>query len=508
MKPASQSTALHSEQTSLGNSLSRWRIAATVSVLACVLFVSVVPLGGNDFWLQAKLGELIAQQHHVPNTLLFPFTEIAAKEFHAHEWLTSLAFYGLLHFFGEARLPLITGLFGLMLFIAMIRLAYVRSGGHFSVGLLGGLVTILAENYRQELRPELPALMLMAVFWNVMEAHFRQPRKLTVCLALLTMVLWANCQGSFILGPVLVGAYAAGVYLDQLRDSHFSDWRPTQKCWHWLAFFAAILGACLFNPQGWKQIQFVLTFSNNTQASLHLTEWIPTWDPRLHRLPGLWIGLGLWLTLACVVVFNIRQLRGVDALLFLFFNVLALKAIRFTVYLGLCLAFIAPAYIGGYFDRHATRERALQAITMVSVLFLLLAAQFGNAAGRRPYFYDDPTKFTGKLTDAINNPQLRGNVLNSMELGAELTYRAYPRLRPAIDSRFDSYGSEYQDYLYKLLKSDAAFEAFVARYDVRYVLIDGSRYDDFTALNAWKTGQWMGVQHGPSCGAFSTCKRS
>lgn len=481
---------LPNEQMPRGNSTSNWRIAAVVAVLACVMFVSVVPLSGNDFWLQVKLGELIAQQHSVPSTLLFPFTEIANKTFHAHEWLTSLAFYGLLRLFGEAGLPLVTGFLGVLLFAAMARLAYIRSGGHFALGLLGGLVTILSENYRQELRPELPALLLMAVFWNVLDAHFRIPRKRTAGLALLIVMMWANCHGSFILGPALVGIYTAGPYLDQLLGSHFSNWRPTHKFWHWLAFSLALVGVCLINPQGWQQIQFVLHFSNDTQAGAHLTEWIPTWDSRVHSLPGLWIGLGVWLLLVSVMLLNFRLLQCADALLFLFFSFLALKAIRFPVYLGMALAFIAPTYVRGYFNQAEVRPRVLQAITVVSLMLLLLAALFGNAAGRRPHFYDDPTKFTLKLTNAIANPQLRGNVLNSMELGSELIYRTYPRLRPAIDSRFDSYGDEYQDYLYRLLKNDTSFETFVTHYDVRYVLIDGSRYDDFIRLRAWNTGKW------------------
>jgi hypothetical protein len=454
------------------------------------MFVSVVPLSGNDFWLQAKIGELVALEHSVPSTLLFPFTEIANKEFHAHEWLTSLAFYGLLQLCGEPGLPLFTGLLGVLLFAAMARLAYVRSGGHFVVGLMGGLVTILAENYRHELRPELPAMLLMATYWNLLDSHFYNPRKVSVGLALIIMIVWANSHGSFILGPILAGIYAAGLYLDGLIGSRFYIWRPSEKFWYWLALSVAMLGACLINPQGWKQLQFVLHFSNDTQASTHLTEWIPTIDSRLRGLPGLWIGLGIWLLLACTITLHLKRLQCKDALLFAFFTLLALKAIRFPLYLGMALAFIAPAYIGFYFDRASTTLRGFQTLTVVSIIFLMVAVQFGNAASRRPYFYDDPTKFTHKLIEALADPQLQGNVLNSMELGSELTYRTYPRLRPAIDSRFDSYGHAYQDDLYQLLKSDSAFDAFVSRYDVRYVLIDGSRYDDFSRLRAWKEGGW------------------
>ncbi len=67
-----------------------WRIAAVVLTLSTVVFISVVPQVSNDFWLQVKVGEIIAHDHAIPKTVLFPFTEVRNAPFNAHEWLPSL----------------------------------------------------------------------------------------------------------------------------------------------------------------------------------------------------------------------------------------------------------------------------------------------------------------------------------------------------------------------------------------------------------------------------------
>lgn len=447
-------------------------------------------MSGNDFWLQAKLGEIIVHEGAIPRTLLFPFTEIAADKFNAHEWLASCMFYGLLSVFGEGGMPFVSAILGLALFTATARLSYIRSGRNFAIGLMGGLLTLLAENYRHDLRPELPSLVLMAIFWNFLDAFRTKPGYLTALGATLIMVVWANLHGSFILGPILAGIYTAGLFLNASIHPYVKQLHPAEPVNQFLSLTLLLFLACLINPFGVGLIQFVISFSNDTFAAQHLTEWIPTLDPRLHSLRGFWIALTVWLLMAIVVLMNIRRLHPIDGILFVAFTLLAVKAIRFPVYLGMVCAYIVSPRVARKWGQRRQQTAALQTITLTATLLLVAALLFGNASNRRPYFYDDPTKFTQKMVHVVSDPALKGNVLNTMELGAELVYRAYPRLRPAIDSRFDSYGTQYHDYMYSLLKSDDLFEAFVQRYDVRYVLMDGSRYNDFTQLNEWKLGKW------------------
>jgi hypothetical protein len=56
-------------------------------------------------------------------------------------------------------------------------------------------------------------------------------------------------------------------------------------------------------------------------------------------------------------------------------------------------------------------------------------------------------------------------------LGSELIYRAWPRLKPSIDSRIDSYGDDYLLDQHRMLTDEQHLSAFIDRYDVRYMLL-------------------------------------
>jgi len=79
--------------------------------------------------------------------------------------------------------------------------------------------------------------------------------------------------------------------------------------------------------------------------------------------------------------------------------------------------------------------------------------------------------FTPTVKAALADPALSGNVFTSYELGAELIYRDWPRLKPSIDSRIDSYGDDYYFAHQRLLTNEPELKAFLAAYGVNHMLL-------------------------------------
>lgn len=471
--------------------ISGWRILATVALIVCAIYASMVRLSGDDFWLQAKIGELIVRDHAIPQTLLFPFTEVASETFNAHEWLMSIVFHAGLVALGEDGMPFLIAALGLALFIAAARLTYVRTGGSYPIALLGGYLALLAENYRHVLRPELPTLVLMAVLWNVLEAYKAKPNVRLAFLTFALMVAWVNSHGSFILGPIMVGIYTFGLYVDDLYRVRFRNFRPSPQVVHWLALLLVASVSCLVNPFGWELIHFVFSFSASSDVGKHLTEWLPTLsDQRILRLRGFWIALGVWLLMLILAILGRKKLSAVDWLFFLAFSFLAYKAIRFPVYLGLVAAYLMPVCLPLRWKEKSLEKHWLQAGTLIGAVSVIAVFNYGNASENRTFSMGDRTKFTIPMIEVLSDPALQGNVLNSMEFGAELIYRAYPRLRPSIDCRFDSYGTDYSLFNEALLKNDALLDEFVIRYDVRYLLINQNQFQMFQSLENWQKKKW------------------
>ncbi len=75
------------------------------------------------------------------------------------------------------------------------------------------------------------------------------------------------------------------------------------------------------------------------------------------------------------------------------------------------------------------------------------------------------------MTAQLADPALSGNVFTSYELGAELVYRDWPRLKPSIDSRIDSYGDAYFIAHERMLSDEPALTDFLAAHGVNHMLL-------------------------------------
>ena len=283
---------------------------------------------------------------------------------------------------------------------------------------------------------------------------------------------------------------AVGCSFDAWRDTQRPVWQLDPETRGLYLASGLTLLCCLVNPFGIELLQFAVGFGARNSLNQTIAEWMPTFDKNFVQLRGLWIAVVAWCSIVAVLLIQRRLVRVADLLVLLFFTAMAVKAIRFPVYIGLVWAFIVPAYVSQNWKTVEVERKILKAVTAFGAALLGLAMIFGNAAKLHPYTDGGRTKLTEQMIQALANPSLHGNVLNSMELGAELVYLAYPRLRPVIDCRIDSYGLDYFNYTNELLRNDALLREFVARYDVRYILMDLVRFEAFKGLVSWKDEKW------------------
>lgn len=467
------------------------KVIAIVSILVSISFIGVMPQTANDFWLQAKVGELIWQSGEIPQTLLFPFTPIHAATFNAHEWLSSVVFHGMIAALGEGSLPLLLGGLWLALFATVAKLAHLRSRGNMALALILGLVAIGVANYRNFLRPELFSLILLTGYLFFLEKIRLRTEKKYGFAALLTVVVWANIHGSFILAPILSLLYAAGAFTDHMRglqgSAHDSN-AFKAKVFGYLSI--AVLASCLVNPFGFDLIKFVFEFSDSNLARTHIVEWFPTFDIRFYGIRGWWIGLSVLCLTTLFMMVRRRELSATDLLIFLLFLLMAVRAVRFLVYIGIVCAFVLSGYAPHYWKNRAAQLKLYLLGTFTSLTVLALAMIYGNAMHSFPHVARYDTSFTAPMIRELNSADLQGNVLNTYDFGAELVYRAYPRLKPSIDSRVDSYGDDYYLLHRRLFTDDALLRKFTDEHNVRYLLLDLSDFIRLTQLSSWSDGLW------------------
>lgn len=450
------------------------RTSALVAMIVLVALLTFVPVASNDVWLQAKLGELIVENRAIPHTVLFPFTWVRDNPFNAHEWLPSIAFHLLDRAVSHEGLLFVQGALGLALFGLCTSLA-VRLSKSMGAGLLLAALAMVVANFRFHLRPELFALLLMVALLHLLYRYRSSGNRRALLWSLPIAVLWANTHGSFLLGPGIAAIFAVGEGLDALRRRSAAAWPARWRAaWAVAAPYAAVsvgMGlASLANPLGIGLLHFALTLSASEVTKTFIAEWVPTLSKSFTgRLPFAIFVAALAVTLG--VVASLRRRLGVtDALLLLAFGLLAFQRSRFVALYGFIAMAVCARLIGAGPHRPGWERPLLAGAAGVGAIGVALALQFGNVWGAFPYAVPS-NNFTEPMIARLARPEMRGNVFNSYELGAELIYRAYPRLRPSMDSRIDSYGDTYFLVQEQLLVDEAMLKEFIADFDVRYMLL-------------------------------------
>jgi hypothetical protein len=450
------------------------RVASVVVTVLFVALLCFVPPSENDFWLQAKIGQIIVETGQIPRTVLFPFSWASEHPFNAHEWLPSIVFHFLDSALGRDRLVFVQGALGLTQFGLCAVLARKLSGS-LAIGLLLAAVAMLNANYRYHLRPEIFALLLMVGLLAVLSAYQHTGRAAILCWSFPIAVLWANTHGSFILGPIIAGLFAAGEGLERIRTDQCESKREWLRGGSWAAApyaFVAIgmLLSSLANPLGADLLRFVFELSVSEVTRTFILEWAPTLSPVFLGKAASFIFGAVLAATGLVMFLARRHLRVTDLLLIGAFFYLAFQGTRFVALFGFVALVVCGRLLGRWSVRlpseHA-RQIAVLALASIGVGVVFL---YGNARGGFPYTTPS-SGLTEPMVAQLSRPIMKGNVFNSYELGAELIYRAYPRLKPSIDSRIDSYGDRYFLLQMELLAREQLLNDFVAEYDIRYMLL-------------------------------------
>lgn len=455
------------------------RPLALAGSLLVVALLTCVPLSSNDLWLQVTIGGMIWHDGEIPRTVLFPFTEVRDFPFHAHEWLSSVLFYLLYQALGYNNLMFVKAALGLATFGLACRLAF-RQTGSFPIALFLGLVSMTAINYRYFLRPEIFACLFVLIELNLL-AEYRLTRKPAWLYGLVPLaLLWANSHGSFPVSLVIAGIFTVG---EAIAARRVAAAVPL------LLASLAMAAATLVNPYGWRLYAFALDLSRWEVMQALVVEWTGTFSAGFMGQRGFLPYAYLLAFCAAAVVAYRRHLAATEILLLLAFGLLAADRQRHIVYFALVAPYVLARLIGA---APAAQEAGRRLTTLLLALLAVGVGALlhsGNLYGAFPY-QTTSWRFTQQLIDHVDEHELRGNVLNSYELGAELIHRFYPGLRPSIDSRIDAYGEMYFLHTLRLLNDERALQEFIRDYDVRYMLLLWGDFESLRRMDSLQRDGW------------------
>ncbi|MCX7018823.1 MAG: hypothetical protein NTY46_07525 [Candidatus Sumerlaeota bacterium] len=297
-----------------------------LTVIAAAFSFAFTPLrASQDEWWHLKTGLWIIENRRLPVNDIFTYTG-ENMPWHNHEWLAQMIFYAVYEWGGRRAIGAVRALivFKALIFAAAIAvlalLARMRCGA-WAPALLTAVLA--AEISRRTIYPRPPifSYLLFAVFLFALSAwKMRLLRGRWLWALAPLMVVWANLHGMCLLGIFATGAFAAGEFVETVRNSEFSikNWtkpsfirRMLSPSFLFLAGLTLALIVCaMANPAGWRMFFLGRNFTGDPLLRFVIAEMQPPPFPlqRVDFRNGTW-GLvfvpgfaTFWVTAAAFVI--------------------------------------------------------------------------------------------------------------------------------------------------------------------------------------------------------------
>jgi tetratricopeptide (TPR) repeat protein len=468
-------------------------IAALIVCLAgLIVSLTLFPMAENDIWFHLKAGEWILAHKAVPRVEEFSYTA-AGREYIVHEWLSAV-FFALVHNVGGVPLLILSRILflGLLGFILLKTMRDCAVSWPIATAVTGFVVFTLG--FRAITRPHIIGWVFMALLiYLFLRARLELSSLRLLILVPLLEVLWVNCHGSFLLGPLVAGTFLAEEILAALLS--------TERRWKRSLWFAAVVGAMVLaffvNPYGTKMFIYPFGVAGSELYAKTVYEWMPVYAPMVRTtwtfyLWMFWGILFLFLAYARLVV-SLRPsagpqqksakpaaspfTHGLVAGVLVFLGLLYLS-VRMSRNIDFYLIATAP-FLAMFLEALAPAARlkpaparalaaSLCVVLIAGSLFIGLKGYPFGPHSRRSVGLGIPETIPVDATRCLKEHGFKGRILTDYSNGSYVLYHLYPDAKVGMDSR-DVYGEE----LYKEWQSAWIGESladYLAKYDVNAVL--------------------------------------
>lgn len=365
----------------------------------------------EDLWGRMASGRLVLEEGSVPEKDVFAY--VPTKPLWVdHEWLAGVVFQEGHSRMGDAALLFLRMGLGVGAIALAIRASSTTSA--WSPPLLAmALWPLFAIGFNSVLRAQAFTFLFLAATWLLLE---RGGRALLWLLPL--TALWANLHGGFVLGPLLVLAYAAE---SALR-------RQTGPALRLAALSLASFGVSLLNPYGlayWTYLADALTMPRP-----EIVEW--------QRAAPADFPVYAALVLSLLLV-GVKRPRPAHLIALSGAAVGAVLHLRFAPLLAIAMVITLSPSLPAVFASRA-RGRPL-----VALLVMLLGQGLFFTGLAVSWYRRDlslavrvlPDRYPVAAVERLRE-EPSGNVAVFFNWGEFVLYHLYPHLRVSIDGRYET----------------------------------------------------------------------
>lgn len=459
------------------------RVASALSwmaVGALFLVACLQRIWDFDFWWLLETGRRVAQEG-IPRTEALSVAA-AGNAVVELRWLFCLGLYATVSAFGYVGATLVKTVWLAGAFALSAKASASGSSRAFLAPSVL-MLAVIASNARLILRPEIVTYLLLALFLFVI-VRVREGRLRTRAAWALPalVVLWVNAHTLFVLGPLVVTAWAVAETLFANRERNLAR----------LAWIVAVAAwaACFVNPYGAQSLVFAWQIFGEARESV-FKDVIAELQSPLKFGFGYSAVIGLAGLTALAAGIGLSALRRLDPFLTIVtaaMLVLAWSAVR-------NIPLFALAAIP-FCLRHApvVDRAALRVALSCSTILLCAFVAWAMSTDRLHLWQNESNQFGAGLAehrfplDSLEAIQSRGlptPVLNSMEFGGLLMRAKVPYY---VDPRLEVYGEPVYEEYFRLAQDDDALREIIEKDGFRSALLslNSPLVPRLLALEGWR----------------------
>ena len=460
-----------------------------LALLGVLVFtpLSVRLLGDAGIGWHIRTGQEILASHAVPRVDSFSST-MNGKPWLAWEWLYDVKVGWLDSAFGLNGVVWWTALVIAAVFAGMFQFLIQRGTNLFAaLGLV--LLAISASMIHFLARPHvLSWLFTLLWFWildsaerNSTSGDERGSRWLWFLPV--SMLIWVNMHGGFLMGFVLIGILWLGSAWTWLTSSENRIEDTLRRiaagkrvrALTSIGFLSAL--ASFVNPYGWKLHAHVISYLLNRFLIDHIDEFQ---SPNFHGIAQKCF-LVLLLVSIAVLIARGRKLSLSHILVVLFAVYAGLYASRnipiSAILLGVVVGPLLPSI--GSRESFSQRMRAVETgmrgylwVVAGFVLTFAVAAnggRVGSATWMDAHF--DPQRMPVKAVNYLRSQGAAAPILAPDYWGGYLIYRLYPQAQVVVDDRHDLYGEQFLRSYLKFLHAEEGWDEFLREHPAGYIVL-------------------------------------
>jgi hypothetical protein len=468
-----------------------WRLMPCLTDIAFLLPAGLLffKLGGTktlfadgDTGWHIKTGEWILQHGKVPTQDLFSYTKPGQAWF-AWEWAWDVLFALIHNACGLAGVGFATVLLLGTIAVLLYRLV-VNACGNEVLSFFVTAFALCGSSIHWLARPHLFSWLFFLIFLHLLPAVQRGSRLALVSLPV-SMLIWVNMHGAFLIGIALLLANACGEYFEALFYEGASLRAAYLRSRRLLLATGLCLASTFVNPYTWHLHQHVFRFLSDTKLLDNIQEYQSI---SFHCAPAIFFEL-MMMFAAGAAFWYLQTGKITPALVALLWTHLALLSARNIPLFMIVAAPMAGAwlqdvlkrlqrmrFIGGVFsticeicEELKPMERLPRAYLLSGFSVLLMAILFaGGAKGFEAQF--NPESFPIQVIGLVERSPAQ-RIFTYDQWADYLIYRLYPKKPVFMDGRSDFFGISMVTATQHILAAQFDWKIQLQRFGVDMILV-------------------------------------